>query len=287
MPLSTAIARDRSRPLLPHPEPLPPVASINLLGVRISSLNLPEAVQRILQAVQRRDKGYVCVCGAHGLVDCQTDPELKQVFNGAFLATPDGMPLVWELHRRGHPQAGRVYGPDLMLELFAQGQQAGLRHFLYGATPQTLEKLRCGLLRKSPEALIVGSYAPPFRPLTEAEERDTARMINQTAADIVWVGLSAPKQERWMARMRDRLEAPVLIGVGAAFDFHAGNIPQAPTWMQQAGLEWLFRLAAEPRRLWRRYFRVVPTYLYLLALQRLGWRRFPLPATGQGPAGQH
>lgn len=284
MPLSSAIAPAPSRTVVPHPAPLPPVASINLLGVKISSLNLNEAVWRIVQAVQRRDKGYVCVCGAHGLVDCQADPELKQVFNGAFLATPDGMPLVWELHRQGHSGAGRVYGPDLMLELFDQGQQLGLRHYLYGATPKTLESLRCGLLKKSPEAQIVGSYAPPFRPLTEAEEREVAWMINDAAPDIVWVGLSAPKQERWMARMRDKLEAPVLIGVGAAFDFHAGNMPQAPKWMQQAGLEWLFRLAAEPRRLWRRYFRVVPTYLYLLALQRLGLRRFPAPGTGTEPA---
>lgn len=277
MPFSSAIAADQSPPVAPHPAPLPPVANINLLGVRISALNLPEAAWRIIQAVHRGDRGYVCVCGAHGLVDCQADPDLKRVFNEAYLATPDGMPLVWELHRRGHSHAGRVYGPDLMLELFDQGQQLGLRHYLYGATPETLEKLQRGLLRKSPDAQIVGSYSPPFRPLSGEEEEDIARTINEAAPDIVWVGLSAPKQERWMARMRDKLEAPILIGVGAAFDFHAGNIPQAPKRMQQAGLEWLFRLAAEPRRLWRRYFRVVPMYLYLLALQRLGWRRFPLP----------
>jgi N-acetylglucosaminyldiphosphoundecaprenol N-acetyl-beta-D-mannosaminyltransferase len=251
-----------------------PVQSINLLGVNVSSLNLQSAVNRILEAIDHGDKGYVCVCGAHGLVDSQSDNELRRVYNGAFLATPDGMPLVWALRREGHKTAGRVYGPDLMLELFAQGQSKGLRHYLYGATPETLKKLERGLLKTAPDAKIVGSYSPPFRPLAKTEAQSVAKMINGSAPDIVWVGLGAPKQELWMAEMQGSLNAPVLIGVGAAFDFHAGNMPQAPSWMQNAGLEWLFRLGTEPRRLWRRYFRVVPRYLYLVALQRLGLRNF-------------
>lgn len=249
------------------------VPTINLLGVKVSAVNLGTAADRIAEAVRRRERGYVCVCGAHGLVDCQSDPALRATFNRAMLVTPDGMPLVWELRRQGHDEAGRVYGPDLMLEMFDRG----LRHFLFGATKQTLAQLEARLGREYPQAEIVGSYAPPFRPLTAAERTDIARRINDAQPDIVWVGLGAPKQERWMAEMRERLEAPVLIGVGAAFDFHAGNLRQAPGWVQDAGLEWAFRLAMEPRRLWRRYFRVVPAYLVLLALQRTGLRGFPAP----------
>lgn len=267
----------------PHAGAPDRAATINLLGVKVSALNLPEAVRRIEDAVVRRERGYVCVAGAHGLVDCQGDPALREAFNNAFLVTPDGIPLVWELRRQGHAEAGRVYGPDLMLALIERGQLNGLRHYLYGATPGTLAKLEAALTRKSPRARIVGSYSPPFRPLTETEEADVARRINAAAPDLVWVGLSAPKQERWMARMRHRLEAPVLLGVGAAFDFHAGNVRQAPARLQRAGLEWAFRLAAEPRRLWRRYLRVVPRYLALLALQRTGLRRFPDPGS-QPPA---
>ena len=253
------------------------VDGINLLGVRVSSLNLTRCVELIEQTIKGKERGYVCVCGAHGLVECQSDPELRAVFNGAFLVTPDGMPLVWELRRRGHSDAGRVYGPDLMLALFERGQQQGLRHYLYGATGDTLDLLATRLLRRAPGAQIAGYYAPPFRPLTVEEEEDVVRRINDARPDIVWVGLSAPKQERWMARMRNRLDASVLIGVGAAFDFHAGNTRQAPPWIQQAGLEWAFRLIVEPRRLWRRYVRVVPGYMYLLALQRSGLRHYAAP----------
>lgn len=251
---------------------------IDLLGVRVSALNLQSAVARILEAIGRGDRGYVCVCGAHGLVDCQRDDALRRAFNGAFLVTPDGMPLAWELRRQGHTEAGRVYGPDLMLALF---RQPGLRHFLYGATPGTLSRLQARLGRRFPHATIVGSFAPPFRPLTAAEEEDVIRRIEAAGPHIVWVGLGAPKQELWMARMHDRLQANILIGVGAAFDFHAGNTRQAPAWMQNAGLEWAFRLAMEPRRLWRRYLRVVPGYMALVALQRTGLRRFP--AIGSHP----
>lgn len=249
------------------------IPTISLLGVRISALNLEAAVDLVCQTVRRRERGYVCVCGAHGLVDSQSDRALRLALNGAWLVTPDGMPLVWELRRRGHADAGRVYGPDLMLALFARG----LRHYLYGATPETLERLRMRLGRDFPNAEIVGVHSPPFRPLTDAEEADIARSIDAARPDIVWVGLGAPKQERWMAQMRKRLEAPVLIGVGAAFDFHAGYLRQAPAAIQNAGLEWAFRLAMEPRRLWRRYFRVVPAYMALVALERTGLRRFPAP----------
>ncbi|EPX85749.1 WecB/TagA/CpsF family glycosyltransferase [Salipiger mucosus] len=264
--------------LPPSPPPPEAVPYINLLGVRVSALNLPLATERIVEAVRSGERGYICVAEAHGLMNCQSDPEMRAIFNDAFLVTPDGMPLVWELHRRGHAGAGRVYGPDLMLAMFGRG----LKHYLYGATEETLRRLETRLTWDFPQAEIVGMHAPPFRPLTEAEEEAVVHDINAAAPDIVWVGIGAPKQERWMARLRDRLEAPMLIGVGAAFDFHAGNVKQAPARLQRAGLEWAFRLASEPRRLWRRYLRVVPGYLALLALQRSGLRRFPDP--GPRPA---
>ena len=252
------------------------VERVNVLGVGVSVLDLPLAVRLIVTAAQAGQRGYVCVCGAHGIVECQDDPALGRIYSEAFLVTPDGMPLVWALKRAGHVMAGRVYGPDLMHEVVDAGRSTGLRHFLYGATDETLARLRHHLTERSPGAVIAGTFSPPFRPLTEAEEAEIAARIDATEADIVWVGLSAPKQERWMARMRPKLSAPILIGVGAAFDFHAGNTPQAPRWMQERGLEWAFRFAAEPRRLARRYIRVVPRYLVLSWLQTHGVRAFPL-----------
>jgi N-acetylglucosaminyldiphosphoundecaprenol N-acetyl-beta-D-mannosaminyltransferase len=248
----------------------------NVLGVRVSAVDLKSATGLIQKAIEVGKKGYVCVRDAHGVVRCQTDPELRSIHNRAYLVTPDGMPLVWALRYDGHRDSGRVYGPDLMLAVFEAGRLTGMRHFLYGATTNTLEKLQVRLLKRFPDAKIVGSYAPPFRELLSQEQADLADRINLSGADIVWVGLSSPKQEIWMARMRDRLEAPMLIGVGAAVDFHAGLKRQAPRLIQRSGFEWAFRLWCEPRRLWRRYAHVVPTFLLLTSLQRLGLRKFPI-----------
>lgn len=186
------------------------------------------------------------------------------------------MPLVWALKHAGHSDSDRVYGPDLMLSVFEAGTATGLRHFLYGATAETLEQLQARLLARFPQAEIAGSYAPPFHKLSPQEEADIADRLNRSGADIIWVGLSSPKQELWMARMRDRLDASMLIGVGAAFDFHAGLKRQAPRIIQRSGFEWAFRLLCEPRRLWRRYALVVPTFISLTAFQRLGLRKFPI-----------
>lgn len=248
----------------------------NVLGVRISAVNLKSATGLIQTAIEDGRKEYVCVRDAHGVVRCQKDAELRSIHNRAFLVTPDGMPLVWALKRDGHSESGRVYGPDLMLSVFEAGRAKGLRHFLYGATARTLERLEARLLARFPEAQVAGSYAPPFHALSRQEEADVADRINRSGADIVWVGLSSPKQELWMARMRDRLEASVLVGVGAAFDFHAGLKRQAPRIIQRSGFEWAFRLLCEPRRLWRRYAVVVPTFVSLAAFQMLGLRKFPI-----------
>ncbi|XAZ21184.1 WecB/TagA/CpsF family glycosyltransferase (plasmid) [Sinorhizobium sp. B11] len=260
----------------------------NVLGVRVSAVNLKSATGLIQKAIEDGRKEYVCVRDAHGVVRCQKDPELRSIHNRAFLVTPDGMPLVWALKHAGHVESDRVYGPDLMLSVFDAGSSKGLRHFLYGATAETLEQLQARLLAKFPQARIVGSYAPPFRQLSMQEEADIADRLNRSDADIIWVGLSSPKQELWMARMRDRLEAPMLIGVGAAFDFHAGLKRQAPRVIQRSGFEWAFRLLCEPRRLWRRYALVVPTFISLTAFQRLGLRKFPIEdaVSGSGASGQ-
>ncbi|ARO29421.1 WecB/TagA/CpsF family glycosyltransferase protein [Rhizobium sp. NXC14] len=248
----------------------------NVLGVRISAVNLKSATGFIQKGIEDGRREYVCVRDAHGVVRCQDDPELRSIHNRAFLVTPDGMPLVWALKRAGHADSDRVYGPDLMLSVFEAGTSKGIRHFLYGATPETLQHLQAQLLAKFPEAEIAGSYAPPFHKLSPQEEADIADRLNRSGADIIWVGLSSPKQELWMARMRDRLDASMLIGVGAAFDFHAGLKRQAPRFIQRSGFEWAFRLLCEPRRLWRRYALVVPTFISLTAFQRLGLRKFPI-----------
>lgn len=249
---------------------------VNVLGVRISAVNLTTASARIGTAIARRKKEYVCVRDAHGVIRCQSDEELRTIHNRAFLVTPDGMPLVWALKRAGHSDSDRVYGPDLMLSLFQTGEHRNWRHFLYGATDETLEMLQARLLERFPDAHIAGAYAPPFRELGAQEQTEVAERINRSKADIVWVGIGSPKQEFWMAHMRNRLDAPMLIGVGAAFDFHAGLKRQAPRIIQRSGLEWAFRLMCEPRRLWRRYALVVPSFLLLSALQRLGLRQFPM-----------
>ncbi len=260
----------------------------NVLGVRISAVNLKSATGFIQKAIEDGRKEYVCVRDAHGVVRCQDDPELRSIHNRAFLVTPDGMPLVWALKRAGHLESDRVYGPDLMLSVFEACTSKGIRHFLYGATAETLQQLQARLLARFPGAEIAGSYAPPFHKLSPQEEADIADRLNRSGADIIWVGLSSPKQELWMARMRDRLDASMLIGVGAAFDFHAGLKRQAPRFIQRSGFEWAFRLLCEPRRLWRRYALVVPAFISLTAFQRLGLRKFPIEdaVSGSGASGQ-
>ncbi len=259
---------------------------VNVLGVRVSALNMTRAVGMILDAVARRDRAYVCIRDVHGVVRCQSDPVLRDAHNRALLVTPDGMPLVWILKALGRRDCGRVYGPDLMLALMARGRAPGLTHFLYGATPETLQTLQRRLLQRFPDLKIVGVQSPPFRPTSAEEDAETVERIRLSDADIVWVGLGTPKQELWMARMRARLDAPMLIGVGAAFNFHAGIVPQAPSLLQRAGLEWMFRLACEPRRLWRRYAVSIPSFLTLLTLQALRLRAFPIADEARAVVGQ-
>ncbi len=248
------------------------IERVNILGVGVSAINMDQAVRTIAAWLRAGEPSYVCVTGVHGIMESHRDAAIRDIHNRAGLVTPDGMPLVWLLKAAGHRHADRVYGPDLMLEVF--GRCADARHFLYGSSAGTLARLRRNLGQAFPQARIVGAHAPPFRLLTPEEDAEVVDRINRSGADIVWVGLSTPKQERWMAAHRARLRAAVLIGVGAAFDFHAGRVRQAPRVMQRAGLEWLFRLAMEPRRLWKRYLRNNPAFVWRVLAQQVGLRRY-------------
>jgi N-acetylglucosaminyldiphosphoundecaprenol N-acetyl-beta-D-mannosaminyltransferase len=239
-----------------------PPRRVDVLGVGISAVSLAGATDRIMGWVRDRDHHYVCVTNVHTVMECQRDAELLRIHNASGLTTPDGMPLVWCAKHAGASDVTRVYGPDLMLSLSKPLAAAGKSVFLYGTTPRTLELLSTRLLADFPGLRIAGTYAPPFRPLALAEDAEVVRLINDSGADVVWVGLGAVKQEYWMAQHVDLLSAPVLIGVGAAFDFHAGVIKQAPLWMQRHGLEWMYRLFREPRRLWRRYLRTNPAFVW-------------------------
>jgi N-acetylglucosaminyldiphosphoundecaprenol N-acetyl-beta-D-mannosaminyltransferase len=249
------------------------IARLDVLGVQVSAVDIPIAIDEIDRWVRQGYRSYVTLTGVHGIMESVRNEEIRRVHNAAGLVLPDGMPLVWMLWHGGFKFADRVCGPDLMPALFNHSEETGYRHFLYGATLRTLELLKDNLKQKFPAAEIVGAHAPPFRPAGADEDEAVIEAINASAADIVWVGLSTPKQELWMARHRHRLSAPVLIGVGAAFDFHAGLVRQAPRRLQRLGLEWIFRTAMEPRRLAKRYLRNNPSFLALLAAKRLGFAR--------------
>jgi len=246
---------------------------VDVLGVGVSATTLSDAAATIEGWIAQGAREYVCVTGMHGVMESQRDAALLGIHNAAGLVTPDGMSLVWVSRWKGYHEVSRVYGPDLMLALCERSPARGYRHFLYGGSPQVLDRLIERLQARFPGLSIVGSLAPPFRPTTEEEGRSEVARINAAAPDFVWVGLGTPKQEQWMARQRPLLQAPVLIGVGAAFDFHAGTKAQAPRWMQRSGLEWLFRLLSEPRRLWRRYLTNIPLFAGYLLLDALGLRR--------------
>jgi N-acetylglucosaminyldiphosphoundecaprenol N-acetyl-beta-D-mannosaminyltransferase len=239
-----------------------PTGRIDILGVRVSAINMEMALEDISSWVTESAREYVCVTNVHGVMESQRDDILRRIHNEAGLVTPDGMPIVWLSRLYGYHHVTRVYGPDLMLALCARSLQACYRHYFYGGGPGIAEQLAACLQARFPGLRVVGTYSPPFRPLTLEEREDVAAKINEANPHLVWVGLGTPKQEYWMYDFRPRLTAPVLLGVGAAFDFHAGIKPQAPAILQRAGLEWLFRLCVEPRRLWRRYLRNNPLFIW-------------------------
>jgi len=246
----------------------------NVLGVNICAIDMDMATGTIDRWIENQENNYVCIRDVHGVIACQSDDKLRQIHNDAGMVTPDGMPLVWLGRKRGFKFVDRVYGPDLMLNICKASLSRGYRHFFYGGKDGVPELLRDKLVEKYPGLQVVGTYSPPFRPLTHEEESLVTKLIDDAEPDIVWVGLSTPKQERWMAAHIGLIKAPVLIGVGAAFDFHAGLVRQAPRWLQRTGLEWCFRLMSEPRRLWCRYLKTIPLFLFLIAMQETGLKRY-------------
>lgn len=251
----------------------PQAPGVDILGVRVTATTLEGTLDRIEEWIARREPRYVCVSGMHGVMESQRDERLRQIHNGAGLVTPDGMSLVWLCRLKGKQLVERVYGPDLMLALCGRSTGRGYRHFFYGASPEVLNALTDRLCARFPGLQIAGTHSPPFRALTPEEDAAIVRQIREARPNVVWVGLSTPKQERWMSEHVERLGSAVLIGVGAAFDFHAGTKRQAPRWMRRNGLEWFFRLLTEPRRLYRRYLVGIPLFGWYLALEMLGVRR--------------
>lgn len=252
------------------------VETRRILGMRVDATSYAHAAEQILRWARRGESRYVCVATVNNVIEARDDPAYHALIEAADLVTPDGMPLVWLARLHGLEHVERVYGPDLMLALCHRSISKGYRHFLYGGAEGVPDRLANRLNRRYPELQIVGNYSPPFRPLTDEEDKQIIQMINEANPDVVWIGLSTPKQERWMAEHIGRLTAPVLVGVGAAFDFHSGLKRQAPRWMQRSGLEWLFRLANEPRRLWRRYLVIIPLFILLVLHQALSLKRYSL-----------
>jgi N-acetylglucosaminyldiphosphoundecaprenol N-acetyl-beta-D-mannosaminyltransferase len=236
---------------------------------------MTQAVEAIEDWIKQGHQRYVCVTPAHAVMECYLQPELRPIFNNSGLTTPDGMAIVWLLRLTGRNQVNRVYGPDLMLSVCERSIDRGYKHFFYGGVPGVANELTARLQTRFPGLRVAGTYSPPFHSLSSREDEALVERINRTLPDIVWIGISTPKQERWMSEHVGKLSAPVLIGVGAAFDFLSGRKKQAPRWIQRSGMEWLFRLASEPRRLWRRYSNY-PLFVLLALAQALKLKRFPL-----------
>lgn len=243
------------------------VITCNIMGVNIAVTDMAGTLALLEQNLPRWRGEYICVSNVHTTVTAHEDASYCAVQNGAVLALPDGGPLSRYSRAHGFPQAQRVTGPDLLREVLALSAARGWRHYFYGSTPQTLELLRANLAERYPGVQIVGMYSPPFRALTPGEDAEIVEQINAARPDFVWVGLGAPKQERWMAHHRGRVQG-LMVGVGAAFDYEAGNIKRAPLWMQKCSLEWLYRLLQDPRRLFKRYLVTNCKFLLWAARQK-------------------
>jgi N-acetylglucosaminyldiphosphoundecaprenol N-acetyl-beta-D-mannosaminyltransferase len=260
----------------PQAQPLPAAAieTRSILGVPIALTDYASVLDVMDRLVETRERGYVCAAPVHAVMVAQDDPEMLAALRGSTIVVPDGMPLVWAANLLGERLEDRVYGPDLMLRYSDRCAERGHRVWLYGGRDQgSLVQLALSLRRRHPGIKIVGGYSPPFRALTSDEEDAIVEQINEAKPDVLWVGIGVPKQEKWMAHMRERLDVPVMCGVGAAFDFHAGRVPQAPRWMQERGLEWIYRIAQEPRRLLPRYLYFNPRFVVAFARQYLAERR--------------
>jgi N-acetylglucosaminyldiphosphoundecaprenol N-acetyl-beta-D-mannosaminyltransferase len=247
---------------------------VNILGVGVSAIDMPRAVDMVTSAVSQGRKGYVCVTGVHGIMEAQKDAAFRTILNRSFLTTPDGMPTVWIGRLNSYTRMRRVYGPDFMLNVCSASVERGYTHFLYGGVEGVADQLKAELTRKFPGLKIVGTYTPPFRPLNAAEGADLQSRISQLRPDFFWVGLSTPKQERFMAEYLPKLDTRVMVGVGAAFDIHTGRAQDSPDWVKNAGLQWLHRLLQEPSRLWKRYLINNPAFIWKMTSQLLGITKY-------------
>jgi N-acetylglucosaminyldiphosphoundecaprenol N-acetyl-beta-D-mannosaminyltransferase len=246
-----------------------------VLGVRVDAVQIGDVINQMHDWIVRRDACHsVAVTGMHGVTEANHDSGFKRVLQSASLVVPDGMPLVWLARRHGFPLERRVYGPELMLRFFSETGGKNYRHFFYGGAPGVPELLAKRLTDQFPDHIVAGTLSPPYRTLSSEEDDAVVYAIEKARADVVWVGLGTPKQERWMSEHQGRLEAPVLVGVGAAFDIHTGRLRRAPAWMSENGLEWLFRLSQEPRRLWRRYLVYGSEFAALVMLELFGFKKF-------------
>jgi N-acetylglucosaminyldiphosphoundecaprenol N-acetyl-beta-D-mannosaminyltransferase len=255
----------------------------NVFGIAMDAVDLPTAIASTLAAVHSGANQYVCLTGAHGIVEARRDPLLAKAFRNALLVLPDGMPTVWVAWWKRLYHVDRVFGPDLMLGVIEQSQNFGERHFLLGGNPGVAEELRQRLQAGYPKANIVGTYTPPFRRLDSAEEAELVTLLEKCRPDIVWVGIGTPKQELFMSEYVGRLKTPVMVGVGAAFDYHTGRLKDSPQWVKRAGLQWCHRLIQDPKRLWSRYLRTNTLFLAHAAMALFRFRKYPL-LTGDSPA---
>jgi N-acetylglucosaminyldiphosphoundecaprenol N-acetyl-beta-D-mannosaminyltransferase len=273
------------------PSNMPPRAPIrppraNVLGVGIHAVNLGSAIDFVENSIASQSSGYVCVTGVHGVMEASRDPQFRRILDSALLVLPDGMPTVWVGRSQRHREMERVFGPDFMSEVCSRSAKNGYSHFLYGGKPGVAEELQCCLEKKYPGINIVGTFTPPFRPLNGQEQNNLIDIVATLRPEIVWVGLSTPKQERFMAEMSGRLDCSLMIGVGAAFDIHTNRIKDAPAWVKNSGLQWAHRLCQEPGRLWTRYLINNSMFLWHLGLQFAGLRRIPLIGEPRLPQGQ-
>jgi N-acetylglucosaminyldiphosphoundecaprenol N-acetyl-beta-D-mannosaminyltransferase len=253
----------------------------NVLGVAIDAVNMEQSLARLAQHLRQKQKGYVCLTGVHGVMEAHRDPGLAQIFARSALTAPDGMPTVWMGRHQGHLTMERVTGPDLMLEVMRREEFRDCTHFLCGGKPGVAEELRQKLQDLYPRLKIVGVHTPPFTAMSSTEEAALVAKINCLKPDIVWVGISTPRQERFMDHYLPLLDTSLMFGVGAAFDFHTGRISDCAEWIKRAGLQWLHRLAQDPRRLWKRYLRNNPEFLFHAALQLTGIVSYPLQTASE------
>jgi len=259
----------------------------DVLGIRVSAINMKSGIDLADRWIAEGHPGYVCVTGVHGVMEAQKDADFFNILNHAAINTPDGMPMSWVGHLQGHAEMDRVFGPDFMSELCALSVSRGYRHFLYGGQPGIAEQVKNVLETRYPGLQVVGTFTPPFRSLNAIEEEALLTQVRESKPHILWVGLSTPKQERFMAQYVDRLQVPLLAGVGAAFDYHTGRIRDCAPWIKRAGLQWLHRLVQDPKRLWRRYLSNNPAFVWNITLQMLKLRRYPRTSTVPPPGGTH